>query len=93
MKQPNKTSTNITLSLPIHLYKRIHESIARGQISKFTAAALKKALDELDKKRELELEAMFKSAAKAEKKDRESKEWLESDNLLEIEGWEWYGQD
>ena len=89
MKNTSKNTANMTLSIPIQLFDRMHKSIERGQISKFTAEAVRKALDELDKQRELELEAMFESAALDESINQESKEWIESDNLSEIEGWEW----
>jgi hypothetical protein len=93
MKNTNKNTTNMTLSIPVHLFQRMHKSLARGLFSKFTAEAVEKALDELDKNRELELEAMFESAAKDERSNQESKEWMESDNLNEIEGWEWYDEE
>lgn len=93
MKNTNKNTANMTLSLPVHLFNRMHKSLERGQISKFTAEAVGKALDELDKKRELALEAMFELAAKDESTNQESKEWMESDNLNEIEGWEWYDEE
>lgn len=92
MKQNGKTTTNITLSLPIRLFDRMHNSLERGQLSKFTAEAVEKALDELESKKELELEAMFELAAKDECSSQESKDWIDSDNLNEIEGWKWYGE-
>jgi hypothetical protein len=93
MKNTHKNTINMTLSIPVHLSHRMHKSLERGLISKFTAEAIEKALDELEKKRELELEAMFESAAKDESTNQESREWMESDNLNEIEGWEWYDEE
>lgn len=92
MRSINKNTVNMTLSIPSHLAQRMHKSLGRGVISKFTAEAVEKALDELDKIQELELEAMFESAAKDESTNQESKEWIETDNLNEIEGWEWYDE-
>ena len=89
MRNTSKNTTNVTLSMPVSLVHRIHRTLDRGQVSRFTAAAVEKALDELEKSRESELEAMFASAAKDESTNKESIEWLESDNLNDIEGWEW----
>jgi len=92
MKNSMKNTTNVTLSIPTTLVARMHNTLGRGHISKFTAEAVEKALDELVKEQESTLEAMFEAAARAEKGNAETKEWMETDNLNEIEGWEWYDE-
>lgn len=84
MKQTN----NMTLSFPKHVIVRMHKFLPKGQISKFTTEAVTKALDELEKQRERELETAYEAASLDKEREAEAKEWCEVGND-KIEGWEW----
>lgn len=84
-----KQTVNVTLSLSPNLVARLHKSLPKRQISRFTAEALNKALDELQTQREKDLEAAYAEAFKNKVSDTENKEWNECDES-KIEGWEWY---
>ncbi len=88
MKQTN----NMTLSFPRHVIARMHKYLSKGQISKFTTEAVTKALDELEKQRELELEAAYEAANKDKEREAEAKEWCAVDHN-DIEGWEWEDEE
>lgn len=81
----------MTLSLPTQLIIRMHKYLPKGQISKFTTQALMNALNELESKKEAELDAAYKAASKDINREIEAKEWGESD-VDNVEGWEWYGE-
>jgi hypothetical protein len=83
-----KQTTNITLSFPKHLIVRLHKHLPKGQISKFTTDALSKALDDLEKQREADLEAAYEAASSDKEREEEAKSWSELD-FDKIEGWEW----
>ena len=84
-----KQTVNVTLSLSPCLIARLHRSLPKRQISRFTAEALNKALDELQKQKENELESAYAKAFSDKARIAESKEWNECDEL-KVENWDWY---
>lgn len=86
-----KHTANLTLSLPPRLISRLHRSLPKRKISRFTTDVLNKALDELEKKHEIELEKGYAQAFSDEERKIESKDWNESDEH-KIENWDWYDE-
>ncbi|MBA2727845.1 MAG: hypothetical protein H0U49_06710 [Parachlamydiaceae bacterium] len=85
-----KHTVNVTLSLSPTLVARLHHCLPKRQISRFKTEALNKALDELQQKKEGDLESAYAKAFADE--DRiESVEWNECDEN-QIENWEWYDE-
>lgn len=87
-----KKTANVTLSFSPNLIARLHRNLPRRQISSFTAMALTKALDELQLKKEMELEMAYEKAFDDEARTIESLGWNESDEH-KIENWEWYEEE
>lgn len=83
-----KRTNNITLSFPKHVIIRMNKFLSKGQISKFTTDAVTKALDELERQKELELETAYEAASKDIEREAKAKNWSEVDND-KVEGWEW----
>lgn len=83
-----KRTHNMTLSFPKQVIARMHKFVHKGQISKFTTEVVTKALDELEKQREQELEVAYETASNDKEREADAKEWSESDNK-DVEGWEW----
>lgn len=87
-----KKTANVTLSLSQSLIARLHQCLPKRQISRFTAAALTKALNELQQKKEKELEKAYAKAFADKTRKIESKEWNECDES-KVENWEWYEEE
>jgi hypothetical protein len=86
-----KHTTNVTLSLPSGLISRLHRSLPKRKISRFTTDVLTKALDELEQKQETALENGYAKAFSDEARKSESKDWAECDEY-KIENWDWYDE-
>lgn len=84
-----KNSANMTLSLPKRLIARLHKVLPKGQISCFTAAALDKALDEIQEQNDRDLENAYAKAFADKTRELEAREWGEMGSD-QVEGWEWY---
>lgn len=91
MHQHEKNTINITLSIPKPLVQRMHKWITRGQISKFTASAVEKALNDLEDKLEKQLESAYEAASQDKIREEEAKDWVNAD-INDIQDWEWYDE-
>ena len=79
---------NITLSFPRELSALLHDRIPRRGISQYVAKAVRKALEEDERKSMSKLEAAYEQAEKDRSRSRTIKE-LKTLDADEIEGWEW----
>lgn len=84
-----KQTANVTLSLSCSVISRLHRSLPKGRISRFTDTVLNKALDELDQKSHLEQERAYAKAFSDKAREIESKDWNECDEY-QVENWDWY---
>jgi len=80
---------NITLSFPSDLNALLRVKVPRRGVSKYVAEAVRKALEEDEKRELLDLEAAYEEANKDVDRSRAVEEWKLLDNADKVEGWEW----
>lgn len=86
MKQKHE---NITLSFPSDLTSLLHSKVPRRGISKYVADAVRKALEEEEQKKMLQLEEAYEAANKDRDRSKTVEEWKAIENVDNAEGWEW----
>jgi Arc/MetJ-type ribon-helix-helix transcriptional regulator len=80
---------NITLSIPSDLNTLLHVRVSRRGISKYVAEAVRKALDEDERKEQLKLEAAYEQANMDHERLQEIKDWSLLDKADRDDEWEW----
>lgn len=80
---------NITLSFPAELNALLHARVSTRGISKYVAKAVKKALDEDEKRTSMSLEAAYEEAGRDRERLKEIEEWKVLDHLDYNPEWEW----
>lgn len=80
---------NITLSFPADLNALLHIKISRRGISKYVAEAVRKALEEDEKKELMKLEAAYEESNEDRERQDVIDEWKDLDHLDNTDGWEW----
>lgn len=78
--------TNITLSFPEDLNALLHCRVNRREINKYVVEALKKALQEDEKKELIQLEAAYEEANRDADRLETIADWESLDNSDEAEG-------
>jgi len=80
---------NITLSFPSDLNALLHVKIPRRGISKYVAEAVRKALEDDEKKELMKLEAAYEESNEDPDRQDVIDGWKELDHRDNTEGWEW----
>jgi len=86
MKQKHE---NVTLSFPAELNALLHIRVTRRGISKYVANAVKKALEEDERKELMKLEKAYEESNKDQDRVEIVNDWKGLDTVDNIEGWEW----